>query len=79
MSQNSHDLANEMPEHKERIHALKTSDMHFKKLFEEYGDVTKEVNSLEFVTEVYTDAQIEDLKKKRLKLKDDLLDIIQAA
>ena len=35
----------------------------FKKLFEEYGDVTKEVNNLEFATGVYSDAQIEELKK----------------
>ena len=79
MSQGNHDLAQELPEYKDKIHVLKTSDNHFKKLFEEYGDVTKEVNNLEFATAVYTDVQIEELKKKRLRLKDELLSILAAA
>lgn len=79
MSQNNHDLAHELPEYKDLIHTLKTTNAHFRKLFEEYGAVTKEINNLEFTTEVYTDEQIEELKKQRLKLKDDLVAIIQAA
>jgi len=79
MSQNNHDLAHELPEYKDVIHTLKTANNHFRKLFEEYGEVTKEISNLEFVTEVYTDEQIEGLKKRRLQLKDDLLSIIKAA
>jgi len=42
-----HDLAHEFPEFKERIHDLKVSDAHFRKLFDEYDQVTTRVEALE--------------------------------
>ena len=79
MSQNQHDLVNELPQYKDKITQLKNSNHHFRKLFDEYGNLSKEINKLEFTTEVYTDAQLEDLKKKRLALKDELMGIVEAA
>ena len=71
-----HDLVHEFPEHKERIHDLKTSNAHFRKLFERYHDLTKEVENMENeVTPVTTQTE-EEAKLKRLHLKDELYRMI---
>ena len=38
-----HNLVNEFPEYKDDIHQLKMDDAHFKKLYDEYNHLTKEV------------------------------------
>jgi uncharacterized protein YdcH (DUF465 family) len=65
-----HDLIHEFPEHRERIHELKISDHHFSRLFEEYHELEHQVRRIEEGVEVTSDNYLEDLKKKRLKLKD---------
>ncbi|MCB1977311.1 MAG: DUF465 domain-containing protein, partial [Nitrosomonas sp.] len=62
--------------HHDRIHALKTGNAHFARLFDEYHDVNREVRRIEEGVENTSDAYLEDLKKKRLMLKDQLLDMI---
>lgn len=74
----NHSLANEFPEHKERIHDLKMSDMHFLRLFNEYHDVDKEVHHFESGAEATSDEHLETLKVKRLHLKDQLFGILNA-
>ena len=74
----NHSLANEFPEHKERIHDLKMSDMHFLRLFNEYHDVDKEVHHFESGAEATSDEHLETLKVKRLSLKDQLFSILNA-
>lgn len=63
------DLAHEFPEMKDAIHALKTSDNHFRRLFDEYESVAKELHR---DGAVMGDAQAEGFKKRRLELKDQL-------
>ena len=79
MQNENHSLVNEFPEHKDRIHDLKTSDRHFAKLFDEYHEVDKEVHRIEQDIQPTSDAYLEDLKKKRLLLKDQLYQLLQAA
>lgn len=67
-----HDLHHEFPEFKDAIHNLKTSNNHFARLFNEYHVATSEVEKLEGKGVPVDDATFEDLKKKRLKLKDEL-------
>ncbi|WP_029933558.1 YdcH family protein [Thiomicrospira pelophila] len=67
-----HDLAHEFPEFKERIHELKMNDAHFKKLFEEYDQATTKIEALEKQESPVADETMEDLKKQRLVLKDQL-------
>ena len=74
-----HDLAHEFPEHKEAIHALKMANAHFAKLFDEYHGVTNEVEKLERADLPVNDVTIEDLKKKRVSLKDELYRMLVAA
>jgi len=73
-----HDLIHEFPEHKDRIHELKTTNNHFAKLFEEYHEVEHQVRRIEEGNENTSDDFLEELKKKRLKLKDDLYAMIIA-
>lgn len=71
-----HELAQEFPEHKEAIHDLKVNNAHFKKLFTEYHEVDRHVYRIEAQNEVVTDEHLEDLKKERVKLKDELYKMI---
>lgn len=71
-----HDLVHEFPEHREKIHALKVSDQHFARLFDEYHDVEHRVRRAEEGVENFSDEHMEELKKTRLKLKDELYAII---
>lgn len=72
-----HDLIHELPEHRERIHQLLTSNTHFSRLFDEYHQVTKEVERLEGLGMPVTDESISTMKGTRLKLKDELYAMIQ--
>ncbi len=72
-----HDLVHEMPESKEAIHHLKTSNNHFAKLFDEYHEVEHEVHRYEMGAENTSDEHLEDLKKQRLNLKDQLSGMIR--
>ena len=67
-----HDLHHEFPEFADAIHQLKTHNHHFAKLFDEYHQVTSQVETLEGKNVPVTDEAYEALKKKRLNLKDKL-------
>ncbi len=72
-----HDLLHEFPEFKEKIHELKISDAHFRRLFDEYHEVDKEVSRIESDIEPRAAFALEDLKKKRLLIKDQLFAILK--
>lgn len=78
MALEHHDLVHEFPEHREKIHALKTSSAHFARLFDEYHVATREVERLEGQGVPIDDASFEEKKKKRLRLKDELYAMLQA-
>jgi uncharacterized protein YdcH (DUF465 family) len=67
-----HDLIHEFPEHKEKIHDLKVSNSHFRKLFDLYHEVDHEIHHYESGAEATTDAHLTELRAKRLHLKDEL-------
>lgn len=72
MSDNRHTLISELPEYKEKIHELKMSNHHFAKQYSEYEDLDKEIHRIEIGETPDSDQYLEDLKKKRLALKDEL-------
>jgi len=72
-----HDLIHELPEHKERIHQLKMSDKHFAQLYDEYNELDQQILRMEEGYETPSDDVIEEMKKKRLFLKDQLVEIIK--
>ncbi|MDX1812389.1 MAG: DUF465 domain-containing protein [Gammaproteobacteria bacterium] len=73
-----HNLAQDMPEYKEKIHELKVSDSHFAKLLEEYDEVNKEILRIEEQIETPDDNYTEKLKLKRVNLKDELTAMLKA-
>lgn len=78
MSAIHRDLANELPEFREKIYQLKLEDNHFSKLFDEYHKVNSDILRLEAENISVTDEAFETLKKKRLYLKDKLYNILAA-
>ncbi len=74
-----HDLIHELPEFREKIHELKVSNNHFAKLFDEYHEVDHEVRRIEQALETPSDEYTEELKKKRLHLKDALFEMLKQA
>jgi uncharacterized protein YdcH (DUF465 family) len=74
-----HDLHHEFPEYEQLIHDLKMNDAHFARLFDEYHVLEHEVRRIEEGVEVRSDQYVEDLKKKRLSLKDQLYHMLLQA
>jgi uncharacterized protein len=74
-----HSLVNEFPEFKDDIQQLKMDDTHFKKLYDEYHHLTKEVEKMEQEIIPSTTLEEEKLKKQRLQLKDTLQGYIKAS
>lgn len=73
-----HDLVHEFPEHKEKIHELKISNAHFRKLFDEYHDVDHHVHAAEVDAEPTNDEHLNEMRKKRVQLKDELYSLLEA-
>lgn len=71
-----HDLLNDFPNLSDEIQVLKGGNHHFARLFDEYHHLTREVERLEEEDVPVDDFTIEDLKKKRIRLKDDLYKMI---
>ena len=59
------------------ITRLKAEDAHFAQLADDYHEVNREVHRIEAETEAASDERFETLKKKRLKLLDELTDIVR--
>jgi hypothetical protein len=79
MLNEKHDLVHELPEHRETIHNLKMTDNHFAKLFDEYHEVDHEIHRIETDIETTSDDYLEEKKKQRLHLKDELFKMIKNA
>lgn len=78
MSHTPHELAEEFPEHVDAIHRMKTQDAHFARLFDEYHNVNRAVHRAETRLDVMSDQAEEDLRKSRLRLKDELWEMLSA-
>ena len=72
-----HDLIHEFPEYKEKIHDLKVSNAHFKGLFDEYHELDHEIHRIETDTEPAWDGVLNELRKKRVHLKDSLYSLLK--
>lgn len=77
MQSEHHALTNEFPEFRDKIHDMKMSDEHFQKLFDEYHKLDREVYRVEYDIEPRSDTALEELKKRRLALKDELYNILK--
>ena len=77
MLNEKHDLIHEFPEYRETIHKLKISDNHFSRLFDEYHEIDHEIHRIETGIETTSDEYLENKKKQRLHLKDELFQMIK--
>jgi len=77
MTLKKHDLISELPEYRNQIHDLKMKDTHFAKLFESYHEVDHEVHRIETGAENCADEYLEEKKKVRLQLKDELFALLK--
>ncbi len=72
-----HDLISELPEYRDQIHYLKMNSNHFARLFDDYHDVDHEVHRIEAGVENTSDEYLEERKKLRLSLKDELFKMLK--
>lgn len=67
-----HDLAHEFPQLRDKIHELKISNDHFRKLFDEYHELTHSIETMETEASAVATHTEEEAKKHRVHLKDKL-------
>ena len=72
MSHTPHELAEEFPDKVARIHDLKESDAHFRKLFDAYHEVNRAIHRAETNVEPTDQFHEEDMRKQRMRLKDEI-------
>ncbi|MBB97084.1 MAG: hypothetical protein CML68_21110 [Rhodobacteraceae bacterium] len=72
MSHTPHELADEFPDLVEQMHALKTKDAHFAKLYDEYHELNRSVHRAETNVEPMEDLAEGEIRKKRAALKDEI-------
>ena len=68
---------NMFPEYREEISRLKTEDAHFSRLFNLHNDLDHQIKNMESGIVVGTHESIENLKKEKLRLKDQLYVILR--
>lgn len=73
-----HDLLSEFPELADAINALKGGNAHFGRLYATYHRLTGKVENLEEHDMPVADFTLEDMKKQRVKLKDELYHMLMA-
>ncbi len=72
-----HPFVKEFPAHRETVRSLKLADAGFRAAFDEYHKLDDEICRIEEDVEYATDQQIDELKFKRTKLKDQLYAAVQ--
>ena len=65
------------PEYRELITQLKTSDSHFSRLFAQHNELDQQIKNMESRIAPGTQVEVENLKKEKLALKDELYGILR--
>lgn len=79
MSHTPHELAAEFPEHAAALHRLKTENNHFARLADDYHEVNRAIHRAEANIEPVDDSTMETWRKQRMRLKDQIYAMLQAA
>lgn len=72
MSHTPHELSEEFPDKVEKMQALKASDAHFRKLFDEYHELNRQIHTAETNVTPMDQFAEEGLRKQRMRLKDQI-------
>lgn len=65
------------PEFRDLITQLKTEDAHFARLFEQHNELDQRIKNIETHIEIGTPLEVENLKKEKLRLKDEMYAILK--
>ena len=76
MSNVPHELAEEFPEFVEKMSEMKTGNAHFAKLFDEYHEINRAIHRAETDIEPTDDFHMEEMRKQRMRLKDELFGML---
>lgn len=66
------------PEYREQIAYLRANDRHFARIFDEHNDLDHAIKQLETKRASALFAEIETLKKQKLRLKEELYTMLRA-
>lgn len=76
MAHTPHELAEEFPEFVDKMHQLKSANAHFAKLADEYHEINRAVHRAETDVEPTSDFNMEDMRKQRVALKDEIYSML---
>ncbi|MCE6951960.1 DUF465 domain-containing protein [Cereibacter sphaeroides] len=79
MTHTPHELSEDFPGDAERIRDLRIADPHFARLVEEYHAVNRAVHRAETLVEPLDSLQEQDLRRKRVQLKDQIVSCLKVA
>lgn len=74
-----HDIEIEFPELKGKIQTLRSTHSPFARLYDGYEEVNHTIRKAEMGGMVMTEAELEELKKQRVKLKDDMVRLLRSS
>lgn len=78
MTHVAHELTEEFPENVEAIQTMRVANAHFARLADRYHEVNRSLHRMETNVEPADDFIMEELKKKRLLLKDEIAALLNA-
>ncbi len=73
-----HDLAHEFPNLVEKMRDMKLNNAHFAKFFTQYDELNHQILALEGKGTPVADESMEDLKKQRVVVKDEIYKMLIA-
>ena len=76
MSNTPNELSEEFPDRLDQMSALKQSDAHFSKLFDDYHEINRAVHRAEIDVEPTDDLHMSEMRKQRLAIKDEIWAIL---
>ena len=79
MSNAPNDLPQDFPDKVDRIHQLKTSNNRFARLYDEYNELNRTIHRVETRVEPRSEDEEEELKRSRVRLKDEILTMLDGA
>lgn len=78
MSEVGHDLHAAFPQDAAILHSLKLEDAHYQQIAATYHDTVREISRIESGLEASSDERLENLKKQRLAMLDEVAGLIAA-
>lgn len=77
MSHTPHELAEEFPNHVPLMRHLRETDGHFLRIYNAYHDINRVIHRAETDIEPMDDNHITDLRKQRMRLKDEIFERLE--